>query len=66
MGNSTGTDTKTVGGPRPAEDTPPKLPYWHVWTDDDGINSSDPLRAVRIPDAEHGRQSGAPVERSSW
>ena len=37
MGNSTGTDTKTVGGPRPAEDTPPKLPYWHVWTDDDGM-----------------------------
>jgi hypothetical protein len=50
MGNSTGTDAKTVGGPRPAEDTSPKLPYWHVWTDDDGMTHQTrcELSAFRI------------------
>ena len=30
MGNAS-SDSKATGGP------PPKLPYWHVWTDDDGM-----------------------------
>jgi hypothetical protein len=37
VGSSNGTDAKNAGGSRPAQDAPPKLPYWHVWTDDDGM-----------------------------
>lgn len=37
MASSSETDVKIAGGAQPAQNTPPKLVYWHVWTDDDGM-----------------------------
>ena len=36
MDNPKGNDARDRRG-QSAQDTPPKLPYWHVWTDDDGM-----------------------------
>lgn len=37
MGILSGTDATVAAGAQPAQDTPPRLSYWHVWTDDDGM-----------------------------
>lgn len=37
MGSSKETDVNTVDPAQPTQGTPPKLAYWHVWTDDDGM-----------------------------
>jgi hypothetical protein len=37
VGNSNETEAKTADGAQPAQESPQKLAYWHVWTDDDGL-----------------------------
>jgi hypothetical protein len=37
VSSSSGTSAKIAGGSQPTQDTPPEFPYWHVWTDDDGM-----------------------------
>jgi hypothetical protein len=37
MGDAEGNADKAAPGPQPIDGAPPKLSYWHVWTDDDGM-----------------------------